>query len=214
MGDKTLPLLRGRTSGKGVRVVCRMGRQIGGGGMGRMFTTTSPGGLTSCLRRLPNGTAGRGRILRCFLRRRKPISRGRLFSLFKVASSAVGKLVRGKLLNRESIRVCQGPFKSHRFREARPLFLASKREGTVVPVLGSVRGGQRRAFLLCKMAKDKGARICLRSVRQILRGNGRTVILIPRVSLAPRVIGHFGNEFNGRITMVRDNLSTKRGCSR
>ncbi len=65
-------------------------------------------------------------------------------------------------------------------------------------------------YLLRNIASDKGARICVRLVRQVVRTKGRILCLIPRVMLAARLASHLCQIFNSQVNICRSGFPSTR----
>lgn len=130
-----------------------------------------------------------------------------------IALPIVQTLRRRNILGVRSRRMCHGPI-GRTGGSRRRVVCARRRRRIVRKFQRSCLYKAEEACLLRKIAKDKGARICVRVVHAIIKRKERTVILVPRVTLACRAIVQFCHYFNSEISVVGSELSTKRHCSR
>lgn len=148
--------------------------------------------------------------------------------LYSINYTAIGRIARFYSINGNILsgligcgiyrcfrgRICHVPCGGvSRDKGTGPVILSGRRR-TTFSICDGVLGNNNKAKLLFNMANDKGARICLDLVSRTITQSGSIVILIPRVSLAPRVLSVFRRECNEQITILRDNLSVNRHDSR
>ncbi len=164
--------------------------------------------------RPPGLAMGRRRIL-SLLRSIKTTSIGRMYCFAKIAPTIIGTLTQGKLMRVCSARILHSPCnRISRAPTIRSIPLDRRRRTTFIRLHSLCSNNGPTTTLLCNIANDNGATICVGLVSGMLSSNHRIVILIPRVSLAPRVVTLFVRGCKHHITILRDNLTVNRHVSR
>lgn len=131
----------------------------------------------------------------------------RLVGRDRYATTIIGTLVSEKVLFACRLRVKQlGAGKRSRLSLVGPLSLT--RRSTCGKVLVRVVGGS--IMLLRNIASDKGARVCVRLVEGTVRRRGRILCLLPRVTLAMRVVRHLREIFNSQLNVCRSGCDSTR----